>query len=165
MAPPLGFQNGRKLRVSSCVKPLLFKICFLSYSKAALSLFLRVRAHRRPIRCGAPSRSTYTRASRSITCLSCVSGCAPRECAAAGFLLRAAGLRDHSSAQRDRPAGPPCPAQKGPSRISRSRRRDPPPRPASRMSRPSLRRACLTGNGTMTDDRLVLMFNVQNNGH
>jgi len=35
------------------------------------------------------SRSTYTRASLSITCLSCVSGCAARECAAAGFLLRA----------------------------------------------------------------------------
>jgi transposase len=44
-----------------------------------------VRAHRRPIRCGTPSRPTYTRASLSITCLSFVSGCAPRECAAAGF--------------------------------------------------------------------------------
>src|SRR5580704_1384934 len=37
-------------------------------------------------------------------------------------------------------------------------------RRASRMSRPSLRRACLTGSGIMTDDRLVLISNVQNNG-
>ena len=47
-----------------------------SYSKVALSLFLRMRAHSRPIRCGTPSRSTYTRASLSITFLSCASGCA-----------------------------------------------------------------------------------------
>src|ERR1039457_2827996 len=92
----------------------------LSYSKVALSLFLRVRAHRRPIRCGTPSRSTYTRASLSITCLSCVSACAPRECAAAGFLLRAAGPRDRSLARRDRPAGPPTPAQKRPAGGVRS---------------------------------------------
>src|SRR3989449_3960421 len=38
-------------------------------------------------------------------------------------------------------------------------------RRASRMSRPSLRRACLTGSGITTDDRLVLISNVQNNGH
>src|ERR1700721_3117409 len=31
-------------------------------------------------------------------------------------------------------------------------------RRASRMSRPSLRRACLTGSGITTDDRLVLIF-------
>src|SRR5437879_5159748 len=37
-------------------------------------------------------------------------------------------------------------------------------RRASRMSRPSLRSACLTGSGITTDDRLVLIFNVHNNG-
>src|ERR1019366_60062 len=37
-------------------------------------------------------------------------------------------------------------------------------RRASRMSRPSLRRACLTGSGSITDDRLVLIFSVQSNG-
>ena len=37
-------------------------------------------------------------------------------------------------------------------------------RRASRMSRPSLRRACLAGSGSTTDDRLVLIFSVQSNG-
>src|ERR1700723_80680 len=37
-------------------------------------------------------------------------------------------------------------------------------RRASRMSRPSLRSACLTGSGITMDDRLVLIFNVHNNG-
>src|SRR6202041_3184073 len=37
-------------------------------------------------------------------------------------------------------------------------------RRASRMSRPSLRSACLTGSCITTDDRLVLIHNVHNNG-
>src|SRR5208282_3006077 len=36
-------------------------------------------------------------------------------------------------------------------------------RRASRMSRPSLRRACLTGSGITTDDRLVRIFSVHSN--
>lgn len=51
---PSRWAGSRENRAGCCSQPL-------SYSKIALSLFLRTRAHRRPIRCGTPSRSMYTR--------------------------------------------------------------------------------------------------------
>jgi len=63
-----------------------------------------------PIRWGR-RRDPRIREPLVITCLSRVSGCAPRECAAQ---VSSSSCRptDRSLVRQDRPAGPPCPAQK-----------------------------------------------------
>src|SRR6266481_914870 len=86
---------------------MLEPAALIIFEGGAFLILAHARAHRRPIRRGTASRSRYTRVSLSITCLSCVSVCAPRESVAADSPLRAAGPPGRLSGQRGRPAGHP----------------------------------------------------------